>query len=237
MSSRCAGRVPNDAFRYTAKQWKPIAVLLGGWKWQIKGAIESIISVYLSAPTADQERVRIEAARKQLLYVSTALFNAWWALDEVGWDYNIGGESLQKELAAIAWLLEHEADELRWAAPPNAANPRRERLLSALCSFWYNDLGRSDAPSVDRHTSKAKETPAVAFLKAATNPIFGNHRLTNEMARHAIDQHFGRNRQKKKRKVPIAITRPAEPPDPPEQTPSLPDEFDLDADEIGKSNI
>ena len=52
-------------FHYTAKEWKPIAVLLDGWSMETKEAIELIINAYRKAPTADEQRARIAPNRRR----------------------------------------------------------------------------------------------------------------------------------------------------------------------------
>ena len=74
-------------FHYTAKEWKPIAVLLDGWSMETKEAIELIINAYRKAPTADEQRARIRSEQKKMAAVSKAAEALLYELDLAGWDY------------------------------------------------------------------------------------------------------------------------------------------------------
>jgi hypothetical protein len=218
-------------FHYTAKEWKPIAVLLGGWSMETKEAIELIINAYRKAPTADEQRARIRSEQKKMAAVSKAAEALLYELDLAGWDYvRPEGGSLREDLEGIVYWLPQESELLEERKPANRSDPRRAALLAVLCRYWYGTLGKTDSPSTDRQTGKVNETPAIAFLTAATARIFRNYPLTKNMARDAIDEHFGRNR-KKKREGPTGKAIPA---DLPATTPSAPDEFDLAADSYGE---
>ena len=162
--------------------------------------------------------------------VSKAAEARLYELDRAGWDYvRPEGGSLREDLEGIVYWLRRRANCWKSANQQIAAT-RGGRRCSLHYALLVQRTREDRRPSTDRQTGKVNETPAIAFLTTATARIFRNYPLTKNMARDAIDEHFGRNR-KKKREGPTGKAIPA---DLPATTPSAPDEFDLAADSYGE---